>query len=346
MIFEGNRYVVTRGTIGFCQSRRASSRYFDIEAETRVRVPNQTYRVTLGFTGHDEQDRDEPQLRSAALRSGHRPAALRPDHRHRRGAATLNPRPPRRTEEDLLKAATARLLTGSISAPVSRAVEQALGVDLQITPSIGVGHDPLTPPARLILGKRISNRAYVTFARPLGSSTREQIIVLEYDQNDRIGWVLDAERRDARSRSTSASSSAGDDEAMPAVRIARRPRCLCLWPLGRRRTDARRPSVPVAGYIGKPIVEVRLVSEGRPTDDPASLALVETRVGQPLSMPAVRESITHLFGLGRFQDVRVEATRRARRRVAALRPRAAAQRAARGLPRRGRAVRGSPARRR
>ena len=62
-----------------------------------------------------------------------------------------------------------------------------------------------------------------------------------------------------------------------------------------------------AAYIGKPIVEVRLVTEGRPTDDPASLALVETRVGQPLSMAAVRASITHLFGLGRFQDVRVEA---------------------------------------
>ena len=49
------------------------------------------------------------------------------------------------------------------------------------------------------------------------------------------------------------------------------------------------------------------MTEGRPTDDPASLALVETRVGQPLSMTAVRASITHLFGLGRFQDVQVEA---------------------------------------
>ena len=36
-------------------------------------------------------------------------------------------------------------------------------------------------------------------------------------------------------------------------------------------------------------------------------ALIATRVGQPLSMADVRESITHLFGLGRFQDVRVDA---------------------------------------
>ena len=49
----------------------------------------------------------------------------------------------RRSQEDLLKAATARLLTGSVSAPVNRAVEQTLGVDLQITPSIG-GSDTAT----------------------------------------------------------------------------------------------------------------------------------------------------------------------------------------------------------
>ena len=47
---------------------------------------------------------------------------------------TLNPTASSRSEEDLMKAATARLLTGSLSAPVNRAVEQTLGVDLQITP--------------------------------------------------------------------------------------------------------------------------------------------------------------------------------------------------------------------
>jgi outer membrane protein insertion porin family len=63
-----------------------------------------------------------------------------------------------------------------------------------------------------------------------------------------------------------------------------------------------------AAYIGKTIVEIRLLSEGRPIEDPAADALIETRPGQPLSMGAVRESITHLFGLGRFQDVRVDAS--------------------------------------
>lgn len=65
---------------------------------------------------------------------------------------------------------------------------------------------------------------------------------------------------------------------------------------------------PAAPYIGKTIVEVQLLSEGRPVVDAAAGDLIETRAGQPLSMAAVRESITHLFGLGRFQDVRVDAT--------------------------------------
>jgi len=47
------------------------------------------------------------------------------------------------------------------------------------------------PSARMILGKRLSSRAYVTYARPLGTTpSATQILVLEYDQNDRLGWVL------------------------------------------------------------------------------------------------------------------------------------------------------------
>ena len=68
------------------------------------------------------------------------------------------------------------------------------------------------------------------------------------------------------------------------------------------------PPADATAYIGKTVVEVGVLSEGRPVEDPAATALIETQVGEPLSMAAVRESITHLFGLGRFQDVRVDAT--------------------------------------
>ena len=61
----------------------------------------------------------------------------------------------------------------------------------------------------------------------------------------------------------------------------------------------------VDGYVGQPVAEVTLVSEGRTLRDPSILELVETEVGLPLSMRQVRESLVHLFSLGTFEDVRV-----------------------------------------
>ncbi len=64
----------------------------------------------------------------------------------------------------------------------------------------------------------------------------------------------------------------------------------------------------VGDFIGKPVASVRLVLDGRDTQDPGLLQVVETRVGRPLSMLEVRETVTHLFSLGRFDDVSVDAT--------------------------------------
>jgi hypothetical protein len=71
-------------------------------------------------------------------------------------------------------------------------VEEVLGTGatVLITPSIGTAEDPFATSARLVIGQRLSGRAYLTFSRGLGSSAREQIIVLEYDQNDRVGWII------------------------------------------------------------------------------------------------------------------------------------------------------------
>ena len=83
-----------------------------------------------------------------------------------------------------------------LSAGVGRVVEQTFGVDtFQITPSL---NDPtqqssrFNPGARLTIGKRISSRAYLTFSQSLTpqSTSRDQVILLEYDQTDRLSWVL------------------------------------------------------------------------------------------------------------------------------------------------------------
>ena len=56
---------------------------------------------------------------------------------------------------------------------------------------------------------------------------------------------------------------------------------------------------------GRLIVDVRVEVGGAPYTEPSVLQLIETRAGERFSMERVRESVDHLVGLGRFEDVRV-----------------------------------------
>lgn len=63
----------------------------------------------------------------------------------------------------------------------------------QLTPSVGDLYQQSSrfePGARLTIGKRLSNRVYLTYSRSLSSTTRDQIVLLEYDQTDRLSWIL------------------------------------------------------------------------------------------------------------------------------------------------------------
>ena len=73
---------------------------------------------------------------------------------------------------------------------------------------------------------------------------------------------------------------------------------------------ARTSEAAIGDYIGKTVVEVRLQSNGAELRDPALLEIIETRTGSPLVMVQVRESMAHLFGLGLYQDVQVDASLR------------------------------------
>ena len=204
IFFEGNRYRVTRGTIDFLNPARIQP-FFDLEAETRIRVladsrsatnsGAETYRITLSLSGtldgrmnfEVNSDPPLPTVDIISLVFGQTTGTdlANPELR------ALRPQAATQSEEQLLKAGLLRVLAGGITGSVSRAVEQSLGIDtVQISPSLGTEADPLTPTARLILGKRLSNRAFLTFARALGSAQRDQTIILEYDQSDRLGWVF------------------------------------------------------------------------------------------------------------------------------------------------------------
>ena len=190
-IFEGRRYVVTRGRLDFTNPVRIEPT-FDIAAETQVRVPRQTYRVMLSASGTMQRlrpvfssDPPLPQVDVASLLLGDLATGEDADLR------ALSR--PDLTEQQLVQARVARMLVSPISGQIGEVVEQTFGVDtFQLTPLVS---DPtqqssrFNPSARLTIGKRISNRAYLTFSRSI-SSTSDQIVLLEYDQTDRISWIL------------------------------------------------------------------------------------------------------------------------------------------------------------
>jgi hypothetical protein len=193
VLFEGRRYLVTRGTIDFSNPTKIEP-FFDLEAETRVRVPGQTYNVTMTAAGTMTRFQwalnSDPPLPNVDILS------LLLNNSAPADPELAQLRTPQQTEQQLLQARAAQLLVSPISSGVGHVVEQTFGVDtFQITPSL---NDPtqqssrFNPGARLTIGKRISNRAYLTFSQTLTpqSTSREQIIVLEYDQSDRVSWLL------------------------------------------------------------------------------------------------------------------------------------------------------------
>jgi len=193
VFFEGNRYRVTRGNIGFANPNEVNP-IFDIEAETDVRLPSQTYRVTLGVVGTMDlldfelsSDPPLPEFEILALLLG--------DVRDPQVAEIRALRAREESRRELFQAGAARLLTSPLSSGVGQMFEDSFGVDtFQITPSLS-GIDnlqsaQLSPTARLLIGKRISERAHVTLSRALTGANQDLIVVLEYDQSDALSWVL------------------------------------------------------------------------------------------------------------------------------------------------------------
>lgn len=193
VLFEGNRYTVTRGTIDFSNPTKIDP-FFDIEAETRARVPGEIYRVTFRVTG--TRDRfvwdlsSDPPLAPVDIL-----ALLFGDMRDPRDADVRGVRFRDRTEQELIATRAARLLAAPISSEVNKVVRKTFGVDsVVIAPSIGDLSSQqsarITPTARLTIGKRISDRLFLTYAQPITSSKAEQLVLIEYTQSDRLSWVV------------------------------------------------------------------------------------------------------------------------------------------------------------
>ncbi len=190
---EGNRYRLNHGTIGFANPT-AIEPFVDAELETDVRVPGQTYRVVVRVTG--TLDRLVPTLSSdPPLPEVDILSLLLGDIRNPASADLRAARAPELAQQQRIQAGAARLLASPLTSGVGRVVQDSFGVDtFQITPSLG---DPssqqsaqLNPTARVLIGKRISSRALLTLSRALAGANRDLIVVLEYDQSDRLSWIL------------------------------------------------------------------------------------------------------------------------------------------------------------
>ena len=185
--FEGKRYVVRRGTIDFNNPTRIEP-FFDIETEARVRVPGETYRVTVRATGLWPARftfSSEPPLPEAdilALLAAD--VAPGQDVELRRFAANT-------PQRQLVQEGAARALTGAATAEVNRAVEEAIGVQFRVTPTL-INENPnsasLDPGLRFTVSTQ-QGRVYVTYSRST-TSTRDQIIQVEITQTDRLSWIL------------------------------------------------------------------------------------------------------------------------------------------------------------
>jgi autotransporter translocation and assembly factor TamB len=191
VFFGGKRYQIRRAGIQF-NNRAAIEPFFDIEAGTRVRVPGETYDITVTATGPDpiktmafSSDPDLPDYQLFALLF----SDIAPNRDVEQAQyAGITP------QEQLFRDQMTRLLTNAATGEFNRAVQEAFAVEsFNLSTSL---LDPnqqsarLDPAARVTILKRVGNRVYLTYSRSLSSTTRDQVIVVEIDQTDQLSWIL------------------------------------------------------------------------------------------------------------------------------------------------------------
>lgn len=189
--FNANRYEITRGTISFPDPAKFQP-YFDVEAITRPHAGGETFEITIQLNGTSAkptvQFSSDPYLSEydiLLLVLGQAPDVGTIEQRRLQA--------PEIGQQRLLQTAAAQLLFSPVTSRVGNVFEKTLPIDtVQITPLLLQNESSitqLTPTARVTLGQRISSRAYLTYSRALTGEQRE-VILLEYEQSDRITWVL------------------------------------------------------------------------------------------------------------------------------------------------------------
>ena len=191
VFFGGKRYQIRRTSIAF-NNPSAIEPFFDLEAGTRVRVPGETYNVTVTASGPDPLKTmnitSDPSLTDFQLY-----ALLLSDIPPGRDVelgqyASVTP------QEQVFRDQLSRALTSLPLSGVNRSLQQAFAVEsVQLSTSFidpNVQSVRLDPAARVTVLKRVNDRTYLTYSRSLSSSTRDQVVLIEIDQTDQLSWIL------------------------------------------------------------------------------------------------------------------------------------------------------------
>ncbi|HET8647226.1 MAG TPA: translocation/assembly module TamB domain-containing protein, partial [Vicinamibacteria bacterium] len=180
--FQGNTYLIRRGSIDFTNPRRTDP-LFDIEGETRIH----SYRITLRVNGTLERvyptltaDPYLSQVAILSLLAGADESVV----------ASLDSR---RDDAQARLAATGAytLAAGRLAEEVGleRGAERLLGLNrFSIDPS-AVRGDVTNPTARLTVGKRVTPDMALVYSVDL-RGTEERLVSVEYTLSERVSLLL------------------------------------------------------------------------------------------------------------------------------------------------------------
>jgi autotransporter translocation and assembly factor TamB len=188
MTVLGNRYTIRPGQITFSNPSHIEP-YFDVQADTKLRLGTQTYDVTFRITGTFGRSlsftpSSDPYLSTNDLLLallGQEPIG-----------ETKAGRSPQLSQQQLISTAAAQLLTAPVTSTVGRVVQRTIPFDtFSVVPLLGTEAISQTGAgARVTLGKRLSDRVFLTYSRALNAPQYVDVVLLEYEQSDRVSWVL------------------------------------------------------------------------------------------------------------------------------------------------------------
>jgi hypothetical protein len=187
------RYNVTQGTIYFNNPSKIEPS-FDIEAETRVRVPGETYRITATMRGTCCSRLEQPtftadpplsNIEIVRLLVNDVPPAQDTELRQALGDS--------RSQDQLFAELATRQVTSYLYSSMNQTLARTLGVGFSLSPTLfdpNLQSSRAEPGARVILTRRAARNLFLTYSRNLSSASEDELIVVEYEASDRVTWIL------------------------------------------------------------------------------------------------------------------------------------------------------------